>query len=287
MRELPQDRLDEPASLRSSQAQASRANLGPGLSADVSRYLVRNRPRLPPLLRLFCFPCAGGTPSMYRQWSQYLPAWIDLVPVLIPGRESRISEAPFADLEPLTDEIVKAIESATDVPYALFGHSMGSLVAFEAARRLNGGSGRGPSLLMVAGHCAPHLRPRRIQVHSLPDDDFVNYLREIDGTAPEVFEDPSLLEIVMPVLRADFTACETYVFRPGPQLGCPITAFRGIADVEIDESDLASWSMHTTAEFRSHNLPGGHFFVNTAQAQMVSLVIRECTRVVAKSFTPE
>jgi len=224
---------------------------------------------------------------MFRQWRSQLPEWVDLVPVLLPGRESRFSETPFTNLGPLTDAVVEAMASELDVPYALFGHSMGALVAFEAARRLDAGPGRRPSLLLVAGRVAPHSRPRERMIHQLPDDHFIDYLQKVNGTEPEIFEDRSLIDILLPVLRADFAACETYVYRPGQPLACPITTFGGIEDREVAEADAAAWSIHSAARFRLHMLPGGHFFVNSERARMVSLIASECVSVGAAPPAPQ
>ncbi len=256
------------------------------MPSQSGRWLVQSPRDCAPLLRLFCFPYAGGGPSMFRQWRSQLPEWVDLVPVLLPGRESRISEAPFTNLEPLTETVVEAMASELDVPYALFGHSMGALVAFEAARRLDAGPGRRPSLLLVSGRAAPHSRPRERMIHQLPDDHFINYLQQVNGTQPEIFEDRSLLDILLPVLRADFTVCETYVYRPGQQLTCPITSFGGLEDLEVAEADVAAWSIHSAARFQLNMLSGGHFFINSERARLVSLVARECASVGAAQFAP-
>jgi surfactin synthase thioesterase subunit len=200
-------------------------------------------------MRLFGFPYAGGGPSLFRQWRPHLPEWIDLVPIHLPGRESRFSETPFTNLDLLTESVVQAMASELDVPYALFGHSMGALIAFEVALRLDASPGEKPSLLLVSGRAAPHSRPREKTVHQLPDDDFIRHLQEINGTEPEIFENRSLLNILLPVLRADFTVCETYVSRPGRQLTCPIISFGGLDDREVAEADVAAWSNLSAADF--------------------------------------
>ena len=212
-------------------------------------------------MRLFCFPPAGGFGSLINKWEAHLPAGIQLVPVCLPGQGKRYRERPIASLSPLIDSLLRWIQPQLPSEYAFFGHSMGGLVCLELARNLIARGVHGPSGLFVSGCEAPDLFDIQPKIHNLPAEQFITRLRQLNGVPPLVLENPELMELLLPSLRADFTVCETYKFEPGPPLSCSITAFGGDCDPEVTTEGLRAWRRHTTGSFNWHMYPGDHFYL--------------------------
>jgi medium-chain acyl-[acyl-carrier-protein] hydrolase len=221
---------------------------------------------------LFCFPYAGGNASVFRDWPNALPA-VNVGVVQLPGRANRFSEVPIGRLEPLRDAVAEAIGPHVDRPFALFGHSVGALLAFEVARRLRAEGLRQPSRLLVSAYPSPRVPVKEV-TYDLPTEQFVAKVRELDGTPPEILESPELLEIVLPTLRADFAVADRYRYRSADPLSCPIDAFCGVDDDEISREDVLAWSRETTGEFRLHVIPGGHFFLHDRRRELLEAVSR-------------
>jgi medium-chain acyl-[acyl-carrier-protein] hydrolase len=220
-------------------------------------------------MRLFCFPYAGGGASVFRAWARDLPKDVEVAAVQLPGRESRLIEEPFGEIGEIVQALTSAVRPFLDRSYAFFGHSMGTLVAFELARELRRRGERGPVRLIVSGHRAPQLCRRRGAIHHLPQNDFVAELRRLNGTPEEVLHDPELMSVVLPTLRADFGACERYVYQPDDPLNCPISAFGGLQDPDVARDDLAAWREQTRGELVLRMLPGDHFFLRAGTARVL------------------
>lgn len=242
-------------------------------------WFVRGRPRLQADWRLLCFPYAGGGPSVFREWSRALPPSVDVWAIHLPARESRIVEVPFTRLlllaEAVTDAITAAIcEGMAEQRFAMFGHSLGALLAFEVARELRRRGGPRPSCLLCSGCHAPQIAPARSPIHQLPAGQFVQRLRELNGSPPNMLDNAELMDVVLPSLRADFEMYETYEYRPGDPLDMWIAAFAGMDDREVMLDDVAAWRDQTKASFQLHLVPGDHFFVNTARDELLGVLLR-------------
>jgi surfactin synthase thioesterase subunit len=229
-------------------------------------------------VRLFCFAHAGGGPAFFRGWRQELAPDIDVRPVLLPGRESRRREPPYLRMEQLLDPLCEALGPHLDRPYLLFGHSMGAAVAFEAARRLSGTAGRRPSGLLVSGRRAPGV-PQRRRFTGLPDADFVAALAGLGGTPPEVLDHPELVNLLLPTLRADFELNESYRPLPGPGLDCPVAAYMGADDPEVDRAELLAWHQETAGEFTMRVFPGDHFYLKGRRPDVLSALRQDLDRL--------
>jgi len=225
-------------------------------------------------MRLFCFPYAGGGATIFRTWRDHLPETVDVCPVNLPGRESRIREQPRTDLGGLVGDIARAMLPHLDKPFAVFGHSMGAVLAFEVTRRLRREYGASPAHLFVSGHRAPQVKGQR-RTYDLPEPEFIQVLHNLNGMVREVLQHPELLELMLPLLRADFTLCETYDFVPGPPLDCPLTALGGLLDLDVTHEHLGLWREQTTGPFTVRMLPGDHFFIRSDQALLLRAVARD------------
>lgn len=225
-------------------------------------------------VQLICLPPAGAGASRYREWPAHLPDHVKVVPLALPGRESRFHEAAIDSMDRLVDQLLREVSSHVERPFAFFGHSMGALLAFELIRRLRP-LGFEPVRFFAAGCGAPHLARIGPDRHTLPDHEFMTSVQELNGIPAEVLQHPDYVELVLPTLRSDFTLVETYVFRPRRALRCPVSAFGGLRDPEVGRGDLDAWSHHTTGRFTVHVLPGDHFFVDSSRKDLLGLVARE------------
>lgn len=224
---------------------------------------------------LFCLPYAGGGAGAYTGLLRALSAvpGLTVVPVQLPGRESRIAEPPAFTIAEVADEVAPA----THEPYALYGHSMGARLAFEVVRELRRRGLRGPSRLYVGGAHPPDRRVPLAAAVDLPDDAFIDQLIRRSGALPELKHLPELRELMMPVLRSDFTWIKNYSFVPEPAIDCPVVAFTGLDDGEVGAADMLGWARHTTAGFRLRTLRGGHLFVKDRPAELASLIAADLT----------
>lgn len=229
-------------------------------------------------LRLFCFPYVGGGARIFQTWADSLPAEIEVCPIELPGHGTRLIEPPYTNLNILLEATLEALHSWLDRPFALFGHSMGALVSFEFARLLRRDGHLEPSHLIVSGHRAPQIPDPELQIHTLPESEFREKLRRLNGTHPTVLNSSEMMELLMPTLRADFAICETYTYTPEPPLSCPITAMGGTQDPATKRGRLQSWREQTTASFTKLVFPGNHFFIHAAEAQ----VLRSLSRGLSK-----
>jgi len=215
-------------------------------------------------VRLFCLPYAGGSAAVYRDWVSALAPAIEVRPVQLPGRANRFAEQLFDRLHPLVDELADAIQPYLHRSYALFGHSMGALLAFELAHRIRALGAPAPEHLIVSGHRAPPVADPEPPVHGLGDDELMLELDRLAAPATAHLADDELRRLMVPVIRADFAVCETYVYACDVPLACPITAFGGREDPKIQASALEAWALETSGPFDLQLVDGGHFFIDEA-----------------------
>jgi surfactin synthase thioesterase subunit len=246
------------------------------LRLESSAWVRIRQPSPAARLRLFCFPYAGGSALVYRHWTD-LPPDIEVCPVQLPGRDERFREPAFTKADALCDALVVALGDYLDMPFAIFGHSMGAIIAYEFACRLQA-RGSTPRHLVVSGQRAPHLPLGRKQSYALPDPAFRDRLRELEGTPEAVLQDADLMELLLPRLRSDFELSETYERVERAPLVCPISVFGGAQDKEVSRSDLQAWRLATVCAFDLKVFPGGHFYLDKEGAAMRQEVARRLLR---------
>lgn len=226
-------------------------------------------------VRLFCLPYAGGTAAVFRGWPRKLPADVEVCAVQLPGRGSRMHEPPFTRLAELVQAMTPYLLPHLDKPFALFGHSMGALVTFELARHLRREHGLTPLHFFASGQSAPQYDDRFPPLHELPDVELLEELRRLNGTPAKVLEHEELLKLTLPVLRADFATCGTYVYEEGPRFDFPITVFGGRQDRQISLEGLECWREQAGASFSLYTLPGDHFFLRTSETELLRILAQE------------
>jgi medium-chain acyl-[acyl-carrier-protein] hydrolase len=220
---------------------------------------------------------------MYLPWIGQLGPEVDVIPVQLPGRETRLVEAAPYAMSELIEPLVAGLRPLLDRPFAFCGHSMGALVAFEAARHLRVTHGRELRHLFVSGRRAPHLKNDDPPIHQLPEPSFLEELRRLDGTPDEVLGNRDLMRVLLPTLRADFALCETYEYHADTPLDCPTAVLGGLDDADVPWEDLEGWREHTRNRCVIHEFAGGHFFLHTAREAVLRVVLDELIPTLART----
>ncbi len=228
-----------------------------------------------PRLRLICIPFAGSGPVVFHQWPAALPPDVELWGIRLPGRETRLREPAFSSLPPLVTALAETLRpylDLDDVPFIIFGHSMGALIAYELVRYWRNQAGPQPIHLLVSGHRAPHRPPLNPPIHQADKQIFLNRLKTLGGTPAKFFELDDLVDLMLPMLRADFSVWETYEYKEESPLLLPITVFGGSYDSEATEADFDAWKLHTRSDFALHLFNGGHFYFREDASPLLHLL---------------
>ncbi|WP_171165923.1 thioesterase II family protein [Streptomyces sp. I05A-00742] len=241
-------------------------------TGDNSLWIRRFQPRPDADLRLVCLPHAGGSASFYFPMVKALPDFADVLCVQYPGRQDRRSEPLIDNIPELADRVFSVLLPWADRPLAFFGHSMGASLAFEVARRFEQEKGIIATALFASARRAPSTH-RVETVHLQDDDGIIAETKRLSGTDSQVLEDDELMRMVLPVLRADYRAAETYRYEPGPPLRCPVVGLVGDADPKVTLEEAAAWAGHTEGTFDLHVYSGGHFYLTHHQDAVVREVV--------------
>jgi surfactin synthase thioesterase subunit len=237
-----------------------------------------------PRVRLLLFHHAGGSAAGYRPWARIFPHGWEVVCVEYPGRRPDDGAPAARDMRTLVDTVMACIAPLTDTPYALFGHSMGSLVAFEVAHRARAAGLPAPAWLGVSGRAAPH-RPTRARylVHKLSDDALWDAVRSLGASPAEPALDARARAAALDRLRADFQACETYRPPERPRLALPIAAYVGADDPMCTPAEARHWAELTTEALRVRRFPGGHFYLHAARHDVARQIVADVGAALGRS----
>jgi len=217
---------------------------------------------------LFCFPYAGGGASVFYNWSKKLKEYdISVCPIQLPGREDKILESPYTNLNILVRDLVKLIRPFMKNKVMFFGHSMGAKIAFEVGRQLEKEHFE-LSHLIVSGSRVPHI-PEPYPIYHLPDKEFKHELKRFGGISNELLVNEKLFNFFLPVLRADFTMSDTYHTYDKVQLTCPVLSFGGDMDSDANQDEIFKWSEYTVNDFKYRKFSGDHFFIRTNEDELL------------------
>lgn len=228
-----------------------------------SVWFMRPTPRPNARARLFCFSYAGGGAAAYRLWPPSLPADLEVVAIQLPGRANRLRESALSSMSQIVDVLLPELRPLLDLPYAMFGHSMGAVLASEVTRAVLAEGAPAPRQLMVSGRRPAHVPQVEAPLHGLPDAQFVAAINQRYGGIPEeLLQHEDLMALLLPCLRADITALETHRPPVRPAMPVPLTVFGGADDRLTPREHLDAWRSETTGAFRVRVFPGGHFYLD-------------------------
>jgi len=251
-------------------------------SASEIEWVRSPKPNPQAALRIFCFPYAGGNDLTFRTWPMSLPASVEVCGIQLPGHGNRLRETPIDRLEPLIDALTPKLLPHLNLPFAFFGHSMGALIAFEVSRRLRRDGAPAPECLFVSGRPAPQIPDQERRTYDLPEPEFIDELLRLNGTPKEVLEHPELLQLMLPIIRADFGLCQNYRYAPEAPHDFPIFACGGVEDAEVSLEQLQAWKQQTSNSFSQRMFPGDHFFLISAREALLRVLSVELERLMTK-----
>ncbi|QDP83537.1 thioesterase [Nocardia otitidiscaviarum] len=246
-------------------------------TADNALWIRRPHPASAPAIRLVCFPHAGGSASFFFPVSAALSGAdsraVEVLAVQYPGRQDRRLDPCIDDIGALAEQIYAALTPWTDIPLAFFGHSMGAILAFEVARLLEERDGVVLAMLFASGRRAPS-RHRDEHVHTGDDNAIVAELRSLSGTDSTLLGDEEILRMILPAIRSDYKAIETYRCAPGATVRSPITVLVGDDDAKTTVDEARDWARHTTASCETLIFSGGHFYLTTHRTAVLDTITK-------------
>lgn len=238
---------------------------------DNALWVRRYHPAADSAVRLVCLPHAGGSASFFFPVSAALSPAVDVLAIQYPGRQDRRREPCVDTIDELVDGIFHALRPWLDKPLIIFGHSMGATVGFELVRRLERESAVAAHRLIASGRRAPSC-PRDERIHQTEDDELLADVRSLNGTSSALLSDEEVLRMALPAIRSDYRAAETYEYRPGAGLRCPVTALVGDDDPKVTVDEARAWAGHTEGDFELRVFRGGHFYLVDHQADVLDLI---------------
>lgn len=231
--------------------------------AETSQWFYRPKPLVQPRMRMFCFPYAGGSAGIFRQWQEYLPNGVEIWAVELPGHQRRFAEPLVEDLSELLNRLEEEFLRLSMVPFVFFGHSLGGLIAFELTRRLSARGAIQPKELFISATVPPSREKPRDHARTLSDREFIKWLTELGGIPEAILQEEELLSLMLPVLRADIGVSERWRSPMVPPLKIGFSILGGNADANVAIGDLEAWKTETQGKFDMYQFPGGHFFIQS------------------------
>jgi surfactin synthase thioesterase subunit len=247
------------------------------VTSDLHRWLLRPHPDREAALRLFCVPHAGASATVFHHWTRQLQLPVEVCGIELPGRGARLRDIPYASLDALVAQLVHVLRAHLERPYALYGHSMGGLVAFELARAFRRVGAPSPAAVVVSAAGAPHTLPAPEPRPVRSDADLVRTLERYGGTPAAILAEPDVVSLLLPALRADLALVETYAYVPDTPLDVPLVVLGGVNDALVPPDTLDDWRVHTRRSFTVQRVPGDHFALVKQQATYL-LALRERLR---------
>ncbi|MBE5096681.1 thioesterase [Bacillus thuringiensis] len=225
---------------------------------------------------LFCLPYAGGSESIYANWKKYLDPSIELHAIKLSGRGKRFNESLYSSLDKAIEDIYSQIKPYLHKPFIFFGHSMGSLLAYELAYKVKQLNGVNPFHMFLSGGKTPQgYANENKKIHLFPNEEFKNEIKQMGGTPQEILDNPELLDIFIPILKSDFKIIENYIFSSDNfKFDCNITVLHGRKD-DISEEEILRWKLYTKKNCNIVPFEGGHFFINECTESIVKLINQE------------
>lgn len=226
------------------------------------------------VIRLFCFPYAGGSAQIFQDWCQSLPPEVEVIGVQYPGRGSRFVDPLISSCDGMIEALLPQIMPLLTKPFIFFGHSNGGMLSFELARALQQKAANNPHLSrqlyhFISAKRAIHLPARKRALHALPDDEFLEELKSLGGTPKEILAQKELMELFMPVLRSDFALSETFSYKGENKLKCDASLLYGTGDVDVPESDVLKWHELMDGHVDVRKYAGDHFFINSHKEEVL------------------
>ncbi|MFF8430709.1 thioesterase II family protein [Streptomyces sp. NPDC016566] len=231
-----------------------------------------------PELRMYCFHHAGGGPSLFQGWQRALASEAQVLPVLLPGRDRRIREPRFTDIDQLIQDLDRELAPSLEQPYVLFGHSMGALIAHRLAAHRSATGGRLPEAVFLSGCRPPHLPSGLPPADKVSEAELVSWLKEVGGLPDELLGSPDWLALLLPILIDDLTLCASTAKRPVTRLPCPVHVFGGDADPLAGSHELSAWRAHSSAEFTLTMCSGGHFYLKDSPDPLLAILRKGLSR---------
>jgi len=225
-------------------------------------------------VRLFCFHYGGGSGVSFYPWIGKIPNFVELMVVELPGRGNNMSQPLLTDVHDITIFLVEEIKYYLDKPFVFFGHSVGSLISFELTKAMKGQNLPLPVHLILSGSMAPHTLHKRQHICHLDDEAFSKELKIYNGIPQEVQNESSLMDIFLPIIRADMSIIENYKYSPSKPLECDITTITGNDDLTVSREDAKAWGHYTGLSYNHCTLNGDHFFIKTALQEVINIVLQ-------------
>jgi surfactin synthase thioesterase subunit len=223
-------------------------------------------------INLFCFPFAGGSSYSYNEFKDFCPAFVRLVPVEVPGRGTRYKEQLLTNISDIVEDVFINIKDKLNQPYAIYGHSMGALIAYLIAHKIKMLKLDNPLHLFVSGAGAPAYRDTSVKPYLMPREVFFEIIKKMGGLTKEVSEDGNLMAFFEPILRADFQAVDEYKYEKRDSvLDVPISCMIGTHE-KVTREDAELWKLETQNEVSIHQFVGNHFFIFQNTQRIMQLI---------------